>query len=218
MTVNSTAPVLPFPLPRSPALDRPRPTKTPHEPATVAAVRLLFERSTLTYAEIGRAAGVSPASVSRYAHAGGWRRPPGAPKATAFANGLPSPPLKGRMLARRLRDICGRYLDEMEQTPDPKDFPDCNAVLAMLGMAKEAERRKPRRPPAARARALAERYLDQLEADPERDVEQLAWVLKLLEAARAEETMEKTRAAPKPVREPRTPSPRRKEMPPWPHR
>jgi len=105
----------------------------------------------------------------------------------------------------------------MEQKPDPSDFPDGNAVLAMLGMAKEAERRKPRRPLAVRARALAERYLDQLEADPERDVEQLAWVLKLLEAARAEEAMEKTRAAPKPVREPRTPYPRRTETEPSPH-
>src|SRR4051812_32603583 len=122
------APVIPFPLPRSPALDRPGPMKAPHEPATLAAVRLLFERSTLAYAEIGRATGVSPASVSRYAHAGGWRRPRGAPNPTASANGLPSPPLKGRLLARRLRDICGRYLDAMEQTPDPGDFPDCNAV------------------------------------------------------------------------------------------
>lgn len=206
MTANAPAPVLPFPLPRSPALDRPRPMRAPHEPATVAAVRLLFERSTLTYAEIARATGVAPGSVSRYAHAGGWRRPPGAPKPASSANGLPSPQLKGRMLARRLRDICGRYLDEMERTPDPRDFPDWGAVLAMLQMAKEAERRKPRRPAAARARALAERYLDQLEADPERDVEQLAWVLKLLETARAEEALAKTRAAREPAREPPSPT------------
>jgi hypothetical protein len=60
-------------------------------------------------------------------------------------------------------------------------------------MAKQEERRRPRRPLAARARAIAERYLDQLEADPERDLEQLAWVLKMLEAARKEEAIERKR-------------------------
>ena len=141
-------------------------------------MRLLFERSTLTYAEIAQKTGVSQATISRYAHAGGWRRPRGAPKATAFANGLPSSQLKRRALARRLRDICQRYLDEMEQDPDPRDFYDCRSVLAMLEMAKEAERRKPRRPLAVRARAIAERYLDQMEKDPEIEPEMLAWVLK----------------------------------------
>lgn len=169
MPDRAPALVLPFPLPHSPALDRRRPTKTPHDPATVAAVRLLYERSTLAYAEIARETGVSQASVCRYAQAGGWRRPPGSPKATTSANGLPSPRLQGRMLARRLRDICGRYLDDMERQPDLRDLPDGNAVLAMLRMAKEEERRKPRRPLAARA--VAERYLDQLERDPEPDPE-----------------------------------------------
>lgn len=196
MTTASPAPVLPFPLPRSPALDRPRPSKRPHEPATVAAVRLLFERSTLTYAGIAEQTGVSPASISRYAHAGGWRRPAGAPKATAFANGLPSPKLRGRMLARRLRDICQKYLDEMERNPDPRDSDDCGTVLTMLGMAREEERRKPRRPLAARARAIAARYLDQLERDPEPDLEQLAWVLKMLEVAREEEALQRRRPGP----------------------
>lgn len=194
MPSDETAAVLPFPLPHSPGLDRPRPMRgKPHEPATVAAVRLLFERTTLNYAEIGRETGVSQGTVSRYAHAGGWTRPPGAPKNAAFANGLPSPQLKGRMLARRLRGICERYLDDMEQRPDARDLPDCGSVLAMLGMAKEAERAKPRRPLAVRARALAERYLDQLEADPQPDLEQLAWVLKMLEAAREEEALARER-------------------------
>jgi transcriptional regulator with XRE-family HTH domain len=195
MSADAPVPVLSFPLPNSPALDRPRPMRRPHEPATVAAVRLFYERSTLTYAEIARRTGVSPASVSRYAQAGGWRRPPGAPKATAFANGLPSPRLKGRMLARRLRDLCGRYLDDMERQPDPRDMPDCDAVLAMLRMAREAERRKPRRPLAARARALAERYLDHLERAPEPDLEGLAWVLKMIETAREEEAMARSAQA-----------------------
>ena len=131
--------------------------------------------------------------MSRYAQAGGWRRPPGAPKATAFANGLPSSELKGRVLARRLRDICGRYLDEMERNTDLRDVPDCGTILTMLSMAKEAERARPRRPLAARARAIAERYLDQLEGDPEPDFEKLAWVLKMLETAREEELMARQR-------------------------
>jgi hypothetical protein len=169
--------------------------------ASAPLVRLLYERSTLIYAEIARQTGVSPASVSRYAQAGGWRRPPGAPKATAFANG-PSSRLKGRLLARRLRDICGRYLDDMEREPDPRDMPDCDAVLAMLRMAREAERRKPRRPLAARALAVAERYLDHLERDPEPDLEALAWVLTMLKAAREEEAMARRRPASRPIKDP----------------
>ncbi len=77
----------------------------------------------------------------------------------------------------------------MEQDPDPRDLYDCRSVLAMLEMAKEAERRKPRRPLAVRARAIAERYLDQMEKDPEIEPEMLAWVLKMLEAAREEVAM-----------------------------
>jgi hypothetical protein len=218
MTADAPASVLPFPLPHSPGLDRPHPVRgKPHEPATVAAVRLYFERTTLTYAEIARETGVSPASVSRYAFAGGWQRPPGAWRNNAFTNGLPGPPLRGRMLARRLRDICERYLDEMEQKPDLKDLYDCGTVLAMLQMAKETERRRPRPPLAARARVIAERYLDELESDPQRDLEQLAWVVKMLETARAEEALARTRPAPKPAREPRLASARRTETEPSPH-
>ncbi|HEX8663333.1 MAG TPA: hypothetical protein VF744_04820 [Beijerinckiaceae bacterium] len=219
MTEAAAAPatVLPFPLPHSPGLDRPHPMKKPHEPATVAAVRLLFERSTLTYAEIAAKTGVSPASVSRYAHAGEWRRPPGAPRNNAFANGLPSPQLKGRMLARRLRGVAERTLDEIEK--DPSRFQDCAAVLDMLRMAKEEERRKPRRPLIARARGIAERYLDQMEKDPEVDPTALAWVLKMLEIAREEEAIRPKRSdpKPKPIQEPYIPYPRRKAMEPSPH-
>jgi hypothetical protein len=71
----------------------------------------------------------------------------------------------------------------------------------MLRMAREEERRKPRRPLAARARALAERYLDQLERDPEPDLEALAWVLTMLKTAREEEAMARRRPAPRPTRD-----------------
>jgi hypothetical protein len=88
----------------------------------------------------------------------------------------------------------------------------------MLQMAKEAERRRPRRPLASRARAIAERYLDQLESDPEPDLEQLAWVLRMLQTAREDEALARRRPAPRPIREPRIPYARRKRMEPSPHR
>ncbi|HEV2726710.1 MAG TPA: hypothetical protein VGV34_00360, partial [Solirubrobacterales bacterium] len=85
--------------------------------------------------------------------------------------------------------------------------------------AKEEERRKPRRPLIARARGIAERYLDQMEKDPEVDPTALAWVLKMLEIAREEEAIRPKRSdpKPKPIQEPYIPYPRRKAMEPSPH-
>lgn len=213
----SPTPVLPFPLPHSPGLDGPRRKRAPHEPATIAVVRLLFERSTLTYDEIRERTGVSQASISRYAHADEWRRPPGAPKWNAGATGLRSPQRRGRMLARRLREIAERYLDEMEKDPDPRGFYDCQTVLAMIRMAKEEERQKPRRPLIARARGIAERYLDQMEKDPEVEPEMLAWVLNMLKVAREEEAIRPKLSEPKPKKEPHISCARRAKMEPSPH-
>jgi hypothetical protein len=121
--MSADAPVLSFPLPYSPALDRPRPSKRPHEPATVAAVRLLYERSTLTYAEIARRTGVSQASVSRYAMraAGAGRR--------VRPRRLPSP-----MACRQL-----------ERDPEP-DLEALAWVLTMLETAREEEAMARRHP------------------------------------------------------------------------
>jgi hypothetical protein len=105
----------------------------------------------------------------------------------------------------------------MEQDPDPRGFYDCSTVLEMLRMAKEEERRKPRRPLIARARGIAERYLDQMEKDPEVEPEMLAWVLKMLEVAREEEAIRPKRSDPKPKKEPHIPYSRRKQMEPSPH-
>ena len=58
-----------------------------------------------------------------------------------------------------------------------------------MRLATEEERRRRRPSLATRARVLAERYLDQLETDPEPDPEALAWVLRMLETAREEEAM-----------------------------
>jgi hypothetical protein len=80
---SSETPILPFPVPRSPAFDRPagmRGSRLPHHPETIAVVRLLYERTTLRHREIAEQAGVSRTSVHSWALAGGWTRPPGAPK------------------------------------------------------------------------------------------------------------------------------------------
>src|SRR3954465_6943628 len=76
----SETPVLPFPVPRTPAFDRPpgmRGSRLPHDPETIAIVRLLYERTTLRHREIAEQAGVSKTSVHGWALAGGWTRPAG---------------------------------------------------------------------------------------------------------------------------------------------
>jgi hypothetical protein len=173
-----------------------RGSRLPHEPETIAIVRLLYERTTLRHREIAEKAGVATSLVHRYALAGGWTRPRGAPKAHVLGtNGLPSSQLKGRMLAKRLREIAERYLDEMEKDFDTRDADQCGVVLHLLKQAKLLEQpRRPRRPLAARARAIAERYLDQMEKDPEVEPEMLGWVLKMLQVAREEEAAPRPRA------------------------
>jgi hypothetical protein len=214
----SSAPVLDFPLPHSPALDRPPGSGRRHAPETVAAVRLLYERTTLSYREIGRRTGTSASLVHGYALSGGWRRPPGAAKAPSLGTvALPSSALKGRALAKRLREMAERYLDEMERDWDVRSFQDCATVLFLLKEAKLLERRRrPRRPLAVRARAIAESWLDELEMDPQREPEALAWVLKMLEAARIEEAALKPTRPPKPVKETRI-AWRRQLLEPSPH-
>ncbi len=216
----SETPILPFPVPRTPAFDRPpgmRGSRLPHDPETVAVVRLLYERTTLRHREIAEQAGVSRTSVHNWALAGGWRRPPGTPKSHQLGlNGLPAPRLKGRMLAKRLRDLAEAYLEEKEKDFDVRDAEKC--VLNFLKEAKLLEqRRKPRRPLAVRARAIAERWLDQLEKEPEPIPDVLAWVLKMIEVAREEEKALHPTRWPEPVKERRIPYKTRKAMEPSPH-
>ena len=219
---SPSAPVLPFPLPRAPALDRPagmRGSRLPHDPETIAVVRLLYERTTLRHREIAKEAGVSRTSVHTWALAGGWTRPPRAPKAPLLnTNGLPAPRLKGRMLAKRLRELAEAYLEEMEKDFDVRDAEKCGTVLHFLKEAKLLEqRRKPRRPLAVRARAIAERYLDDLEKDPAVDLDTLSCALKMLALAREEEAALNPTRDPKPVKEKRIPYSQRKLMEPSPH-
>jgi hypothetical protein len=157
--------------------------------------------------------------VYYWALSGGWNRPPGAAKRPLLGkNGLPGPRLKGRMLAKRLRELAEGYLDEMEKEFDTRDAEKCGVVLNFLKEAKLLEQpRKPRRPLAVRARSIAERWLDQLEKEPEPIPDVLAWVLKMIEIAREEEAALHPTGAPKPVKERRIPYAERKRTEPSPH-
>ncbi|HKH33472.1 MAG TPA: hypothetical protein VKA80_04795 [Beijerinckiaceae bacterium] len=68
-----------------------------------------------------------------------------------------------------------------------------------------------------RARDIAERWLDQLEKEPEPIPDVLAWVLKMIEIAREEEAALHPTREPKPVKEKRIPYSQRKLMEPSPH-
>ena len=110
------------------------------------------------------------------------------------------------MLAKRLRDLAEAYLEEMEKDFDTRDAEKCGIVLNFLKEAKLLEQpRKPRRPLAVRARSIAERWLDQLEREPEPIPDVLNWVLKMIEMAREEEAALHPTRPPKPVKERRIP-------------
>ena len=68
-----------------------------------------------------------------------------------------------------------------------------------------------------RARSIAERWLDQLEREPEPIPDVLNWVLKMIEMAREEEAALHPTRPPKPVKERRIPYKTRKAMEPSPH-
>jgi hypothetical protein len=186
MSTSAQSAVLPFPLPAPPP-DRPPGSRRPHPPETIAAVRLLFERTCLSCGEIAARCGVSQNAVSRWSHAGRWRRPPGAPKAFSLADhGLQTWALKGRILARRLREIAERLIVEIESEPRVP-YHGMTSALHCLEWARDLERRKPRRSNNHRACKVAEKLLARLENDPDADPTDLAWVVKLLQVSREEE-------------------------------
>src|SRR3954470_14429604 len=131
---------------------RPRGSRRPHPDATFAAVRRLIEESTLSYGQIRARTGVSHATICRWAHEGGWKRPPFAPRATDL---MPTPrasaKLKRRMLAARLDALAQRHVRELEESAcvDPVKLGE---ALALLSMARLAARR-PAQAPAGRDRA-----------------------------------------------------------------
>ncbi|MEJ0074230.1 MAG: hypothetical protein WDO17_02075 [Alphaproteobacteria bacterium] len=122
----------------------------PHADRTVEEVRKLIEETTLTYHQIAAQTGTSPASVSRWMQAGGWKRPLFAPRSMLT---VPTPRAtaynKHRRLSARLAALADRYVRELEETPTV-DLDKLAEALALAQMAKlAAMRRTPRRADAA---------------------------------------------------------------------
>jgi hypothetical protein len=118
----------------------------PYSDGAVNEVRALIEGTTLTYHQIAKRTGASPASISRWMQAGGWKRPPFAPRSMLS---VPTPRAtaynKHRTLAARLAALADRYVRELEETPGV-DLDKLAEALALSQMAKlAAMRRTPRR-------------------------------------------------------------------------
>ncbi|MEX1083783.1 MAG: hypothetical protein WEC82_05640, partial [Xanthobacteraceae bacterium] len=71
----------------------------PHTDATVAAVRRLIEQTALTNRQIAARTGVSHVTVCKWMHAGGWKRPPFAPRAS---DTVPTPRASAQLRRRTL--------------------------------------------------------------------------------------------------------------------
>ena len=118
----------------------------PYSEGAVNEVRALIEGTTLTYHQIAKRTGASPASISRWMQAGGWKRPLFAPRSMLT---VPTPRAtdynRHRMLGRRLAVLADRYVRELEETPGV-DLDKLAEALALAQMAKlAAMRRTPRR-------------------------------------------------------------------------
>jgi DNA-binding MurR/RpiR family transcriptional regulator len=90
--------------------------RLPHEPKTLDAARELFEKTMLSYREISRRTGVSPATLTRQARRGGWIRcQKDFTEEHYSAEGRRI--LRRRALAERLMRQAERRLDELETNP-----------------------------------------------------------------------------------------------------
>ena len=118
----------------------------PYCDGAVNEVRALIEGTTLTYHQIAKRTGASPASISRWMQAGEWKRPLFAPRSM---RGMPTPRAtaynRHRSLATRLAALAERYVRELEETPGI-DLDKLAQALELARMAKLATmRRTPRR-------------------------------------------------------------------------
>lgn len=118
----------------------------PYSDGAVNEVRALIEGTTLTYHQIAKRTGASPASISRWMQAGEWKRPLFAPRSMLT---VPTPRAtaynKHRTLAARLAALADRYVRELEEMPGV-DLDKLGQALALAQMAKlAAMRRTPRR-------------------------------------------------------------------------
>jgi len=122
----------------------------PYADGAVEEVRALIEGTTLTYHQIAKRTGASPASISRWMQAGEWKRPLFAPRSMLT---VPTPRATAsnmhRLLSRRLLALADRYVRELEETPGV-DLDKLGQALELARMAKlAAMRRTPRRTEAA---------------------------------------------------------------------
>jgi hypothetical protein len=134
----------------------------PHTDATVAAVRRLIEQTVLTHRQIAARTGVSHVTVCKWKRAGGWKRPPFAPRAS---DTVPTPrasaQLRRRTLAARLDALAERHIRELEESAciDPEKLGE---ALELLKMAKLAARHRPKRRPGEMLPEQASRPMGQL--------------------------------------------------------
>ncbi len=123
----------------APGVTRPQGQKgRPHHNGTVNDVQVLIEQTTLTYHQIARRTGTSPASISRWMQAYEWKRPLFAPRAM---HTVPTPRasayIKHRLLAKRLFALADRYVRELEEAP-AIDLEKLGQALELARMAKLA--------------------------------------------------------------------------------
>lgn len=129
----------------APGVTRPQGSRRKHHDGTVKDVRVLIETTTLTYEQISKRTGVSPASISHWTNDGEWKRPLFAPRA---AHLTPTPRatayLRHRLLAKRLFTLADRYVRELEETPGV-DLDKLGQALELARMAKLATMSRTRR-------------------------------------------------------------------------
>ncbi len=117
----------------------------PYADGAVESVRALIEETTLTYHQIAARTGASPASISRWMQAGGWKRPLFAPRSMLT---VPTPRAtaynKHRLLSRRLAALAERYLRELEEAPTI-DLDRLGQALELARMARLAAMTRTRR-------------------------------------------------------------------------
>ena len=126
--------------------DNGRASRRPHTDMSVAAVRSLIERTTLTYSQISARCGVGRASISRWARDGQWNRPLDAPRATDRVPTVRAGRrLRLRKLATRLEALAERTVRELEKAPHV-EIETLMQALQLLKMARlEAQGRRRRR-------------------------------------------------------------------------
>jgi hypothetical protein len=117
----------------------------PYADGAVEAVRRLIEETTLTDHQIAARTGASPASISRWMQAGGWKRPLFAPRSMLT---VPTPRAtasnRHRLLGLRLLALADRYVRELEEAP-AIDLDKLGQALELAKMAKLAAMTRTRR-------------------------------------------------------------------------